>query len=178
VKYGSVCSGIEVGQRFGRLTVLEIYVPRRRDQARVRCICDCGNAVDTTGNNLRTKRKGSCGCWRRDRAGQLHRKHGLSKTPAYTMFYDARKRAHQFGVPFSIEPTDIVVPTICPVLGVVLDSSSRDTTPSLDRMRPALGYIPSNVRVISFRANRIKSDASVAELRAILAYAEASDAIR
>ena len=43
-----------------------------------------------------------------------------------------------------------------------------------DRVVPALGYVPSNIRVISFRANRIKSDASAAELRAVLEYVEAA----
>lgn len=33
-------------------------------------------------------------------------------------------------------------------------------------------HVKGNVRVISFRANRIKSDATAAELRAVLSYVE------
>lgn len=93
------------------------------------------------------------------------------------MFYDARKRAQRFDLPFDLDPEKIIIPTVCPVLGISLDGITRDTTPSLDRMVPGLGYVTGNVRVISFRANRIKSDASGAELRAILAYMESADAV-
>jgi hypothetical protein len=88
------------------------------------------------------------------------------------MFYDARKRAQRFGLPFGIEPEDVLVPDVCPVLGIPLDSTSRDNTPSLDRIVPASGYVRGNIQVISFRANRIKSDATAPELQAILAYME------
>lgn len=173
MKYLSVCSGIEVGQTFGRLTVEAIYCPRRIDQARIRCRCECGAEVDTRGSRLRAGGKLSCGCYRRDRAGGLYRKHGLSKTPAYTMFYDARKRALALGLPFDIEPDDLLVPEVCPVLGILLTlDGPRDTRPSLDRIIPERGYVKGNVAVISFRANRIKSDANADELRRVLAYLE------
>lgn len=57
-------------------------------------------------------------------------------------------------------------------LGLLLDGSRRDRKPSLDRVVPSLGYVKGNVRVISFRANRIKSDATADELRAVLSYTE------
>lgn len=47
-----------------------------------------------------------------------------------------------------------------------------NNSPSLDRMIPALGYVASNVRVISYRANAIKRDATLDELRALVAYVE------
>jgi hypothetical protein len=45
-------------------------------------------------------------------------------------------------------------------------------SPSLDRIVPELGYVKGNVRVISDRANRIKRDATLEELRAIVKYVE------
>jgi hypothetical protein len=103
----------------------------------------------------------------------LYRKHGKSKTPEYAMFYDARKRAARGGLPFTIEPGDIAIPARCPVLGILLTvAGPRDTRPSLDRVVPSAGYTTSNIRVVSFRANRIKSDSTAAELRAIAAYIE------
>ena len=48
----------------------------------------------------------------------------------------------------------------------------RDRTPSLDRFVPNLGYVKGNIRVISFRANRLKSDATIDEMRQVLAYME------
>jgi hypothetical protein len=73
-------------------------------------------------------------------------------------------------------PADIDVPTHCPVLGVRLrrGTSKGDTatSPTIDRLVPALGYVAGNIRVISGRANRIKADGTAAELRALLAWME------
>ena len=159
--------------RFGRLMVTEVYSPKRRDQFRIKCVCDCGTQVDTTYGRLNSGGKLSCGCLRRDRVGGLYRTHGKSQTTEYCMFYDARKRAVAQGVPFTIAPEDIYIPVICPVLGFELSlTGSRDYRPSLDRIIPSLGYTPTNICVISFRANRIKSDATKVELRSVLSYLE------
>ena len=153
--------------------VESVYQTNRRDHFRVKCRCDCGSLIDTTSGSLRGGSNKSCGCYRRDRAGNLYRKHGLSQTTRYCMFYDARKRALLRGVPFKITPDDIVIPETCPVLGIPIgDFGTRDNRPSLDRVVPTLGYVVGNIHVISFRANRIKSDASPDELRAVLAYVE------
>jgi len=162
------------GVRFGRLVVIERCgsTPGRGGKPRWRCICDCGAEVMLPGARLKSGGNKSCGCFRRDRAGGLYRTHGKSKTPAYTMFYDARKRAVSLNLPFNIEPSDIVVPEICPVLGIPLSTGDRENAPSLDRLIPALGYVLGNIRVISFRANRIKSDASAEEIKRVLAYCE------
>ena len=89
------------------------------------------------------------------------------------MFYDARKRAFRLGLPFDITPDDITIPEVCPVLGFLLNKDGpRDMRPSLDRILPHAGYVRDNIRVISFRANRLKSDATCEELRAVLAYME------
>lgn len=182
MKFGSVCSGIGrpaidlTGRVFWRLTALG-RSPTQPRNGRPRWVCRCECGVETTipGTRLRGGSNKSCGCFRRDRAGQLYRTHGKSKTPQYTMFCDARKRAIALGLPFDIEPSDIEVPSVCPVLGVPLDGSRRDNKPSLDRKFPERGYVRGNVHVISFRANRIKSDATAAELRAVLSYAEAGN---
>lgn len=88
------------------------------------------------------------------------------------MFYDARKRAIKLGLPFAIEPDDIIIPDQCPVLGIPLDGRDRNHTPSLDRVIPQRGYTIENICVISFRANRMKGDATVAELLSVVNYIE------
>lgn len=90
--------------------------------------------------------------------------------PVYLrLFYRARTRAQERGVPFDLMPDDIDVPTHCPVLGLPLqvNHESRGSTrssPTLDRLVPSKGYVKGNVVVISALANRIKQDAGSEEI--------------
>jgi len=88
------------------------------------------------------------------------------------MWYRAKRRAKLEGSPFSISVGDVVIPAVCPVFGQPLKILDIDWTPSLDRLRPKLGYVPGNVRVISNKANRYKNDANVDEIRLVLKYME------
>lgn len=45
-----------------------------------------------------------------------------------------------------------------------------DTQPTIDRIIPALGYVPGNIVVISHRANRMKSDGTAEEHERIAAW--------
>lgn len=77
----------------------------------------------------------------------------------------ARGRAKAFGVPFSLSVDDVQIPERCPVLGFPLVLDRRcDQSPSLDRVEREKGYVKGNVVVVSARANRIKSDATIPEL--------------
>lgn len=89
------------------------------------------------------------------------------------MLQNARNRAKKNNIPFTLTEDDISIPDVCPVLGVVLqknDGKVKDNSPSLDRLIPEIGYVKGNVRVISWRANRLKSDASVDELQKLIEY--------
>lgn len=89
------------------------------------------------------------------------------------MLNGAQRRAMRRGISFAITQADIIVPEICPVLGLKLEmgeGARHDASPSIDRIDPNKGYIPGNVQIISWRANSLKRDASPAELEAILAY--------
>ena len=95
--------------------------------------------------------------------------------PQKSMVSNAKARAARLGVPFDLDWRDIEIPAICPVLGIKITLGNKgfcDNSPSLDRLIPSLGYVASNVRVISYRANAIKRDATLEELRAIAAYVE------
>ena len=84
------------------------------------------------------------------------------------LLYSARYRAKIGGFPCTITEADIVVPTHCPILGIELvrgEGQSSEASPTLDKINPALGYVPGNVQVISYRANSMKRDASADELR-------------
>lgn len=87
----------------------------------------------------------------------------------------AKSRAKSKNIDFDLTVEDIIIPNQCPVLGIYLQFNTghnRNNTPSLDRIDNAQGYIKGNVRVISMRANRLKSDATIEEIKAILSYME------
>ena len=86
-----------------------------------------------------------------------------------------RHRAKKTGLKCTITWRDIVPPLHCPVLGLPLQFTGNPTagnrlSPSVDRFDNAEGYIPGNVRVISNRANLLKKDATLAELRCLVVY--------
>jgi hypothetical protein len=86
-----------------------------------------------------------------------------------------RKRARANSIPCTITDSDLPVPTHCPVFGTLLDlyaTGHRDNWPSVDRMDPRKGYTPGNVAIISFRANRLKSNMRSAEVRQLVTYME------
>jgi hypothetical protein len=94
------------------------------------------------------------------------------ENPIRVALQAARRRAKLAGVPFNLRPQDVSVPSRCPVLG------TRMVGPQLDRINPQRGYVRGNVAVISKRANRLKSDATLKELEAIVAYVRQAEDLR
>lgn len=45
-------------------------------------------------------------------------------------------------------------------------------SPTVDRLRPELGYVAGNINIISSKANRIKNNATLEELKALVAWWE------
>lgn len=98
------------------------------------------------------------------------------RNPKGVLLKSARARAKQRGWECTITEQDLDIPEHCPILGIPLvigGGKQHDNSPTVDRADTSKGYIPGNVGVISWRANRLKSDATVDELRSILAYMEA-----
>lgn len=100
--------------------------------------------------------------------------------PAYVrkrdMVRTAKFNAAKKHIEFRLTVEDLTWPTHCPVLGIKLNygkaSNGRgsDDSPSLDRHIPSLGYVPGNVFVMSWRANRLKCDGTVEEFHALIEY--------
>ena len=102
--------------------------------------------------------------------GSPKRKEWKSLNAEKQMLYRTRFSAKTKGIPFELQVSDIVIPDKCPILGISLERGiykACDHSPSLDKINPALGYIPGNVRVLSQRANLLKSNATVEELRLV-----------
>ena len=95
-----------------------------------------------------------------------------NKFPERSVLVRTKCRAKKYNIEFDIEETDIVIPTICPVLGIPIihtDGSSTKKGPkpnsvSIDRIDNTKGYIKGNIRMMSHQANVMKSSASPEEL--------------
>jgi hypothetical protein len=82
----------------------------------------------------------------------------------------AKIRAKNSGITFDITFQDIYIPTQCLLLNIPLIrgvGKRTDNSPTLDRIDSAKGYTKDNIAVISYRANRIKNDATIDELELI-----------
>jgi hypothetical protein len=106
----------------------------------------------------------------KDRSRHLSRR---SRTPQEEMLKGARNRAKDKGLPINIKIRDIVVPTHCPLLGIPLASAKgnggpKHNSPSLDKIIPALGYVKGNIQVISYKANVMKSNATLEEMETLV----------
>ena len=95
--------------------------------------------------------------------------------PSFSLTSLARRRSRVDGTPCNIDYTDVVVPEFCPVLGVRLSvgpGKIHDFSPTIDRIRPELGYTKGNIAVISYKANRIKNNGSLEDLQAVVRWME------
>jgi len=106
-----------------------------------------------------------------------------SKSDAAILFDLARDRAKRLGREFtiSIEDVESVDTDICPILKIPIKRyfhiSGRGSTgfqrpdsKSLDRIDSTKGYIPGNIRIISWRANSLLKDITQKELQKIAEY--------
>lgn len=88
--------------------------------------------------------------------------------PEKSMLIHAKSRAKKNKLPFNLELEDIRIPSVCPILGLVLEHGNtyenRASSPSLDKIHNEKEYVKGNVHVVSNRFNLLKKDATLAEL--------------
>lgn len=85
----------------------------------------------------------------------------------------AKQRAKEKGWDFNLTLDDIVIPEMCPVLGIPIYRDLKklvDNSPTLDRIDNTKGYVKGNVCVISHRANVIKSFGSLEDHQKVIEY--------
>ena len=86
-----------------------------------------------------------------------------SYSPEWRMHQRAKFRAKETNREFNLDVSDIVIPSHCPILGIVLETQSKSggsiNSPSLDRIDSKEGYTKNNIQVISRLANQMKANA-------------------
>jgi hypothetical protein len=101
------------------------------------------------------------------------------RNPKYFLHHSAKRRADGKGMEFNLSLDDIPdIPATCPIALIPIFARNDgkrgpcDNSPTLDRVDSSKGYTPDNIRVISFRANRWKSEMSIEQIERLLAYAK------
>lgn len=91
-----------------------------------------------------------------------------SVNPLKRTISQIRKKCIIKNLDFDLTYNDLYpLPLLCPLLNIPLFYTSdtvTDNTPSIDRKNPEKGYTKDNVWVISSKANRMKSNATVEEV--------------
>ncbi|NBR25317.1 MAG: hypothetical protein EBU08_16375 [Micrococcales bacterium] len=93
----------------------------------------------------------------------------------------ARGRAKKEGLPFDLTAEYITsiwpAENKCPIFNTPFKTArlgeSRDASPSLERIDPAKGYVQGNILVVSLKANRMKNNGSLEELKLLVEYYDA-----
>jgi hypothetical protein len=141
-----VCATVAPGQRFGRITILEVGKDPRPGVYDYRAVylCDCGNIRFAKLGSIQIGTTKSCGCLSQERAT----KHGLWKSPLYRVWRHMMFRCY--------DPADQAFSnyggrgiTVCEQWHE-LPRFHADMAPSyragltLERRANALGYSPEN----------------------------------
>lgn len=156
-----------VGQKYGRLTVVEFAGISNNGEATWKCLCDCGNAAVVRGYHLRKGRIQSCGCLAKEQLikrtkahptkGNL--KHGYTDTRLYriwgnmkTRCFNQRNRAYKWYGALGV--------TVCPdwlnfenFSRWALASGYQDNL-TIERKNPYGNYEPSNCTWIPISEQR------------------------
>ena len=157
------------GQTLGGLYIIrkDIEATSANRRAHYLCRCNhCGCEKVINSGVFRKKPPVSCGC--RKASGYTHPRANPTKKNETRLLNYARRNAKRRGEECSLELNDIVIPEYCPVLAIKLDPGShshQDCSPSVDRIDSTKGYTKDNVWVISARANRIKNNATIEEIK-------------
>ena len=91
----------------------------------------------------------------------------LSQKDFKLLWSQLKASAAKRNIPFDLKPTDIDqigIPVTCPVLGIPLffhRNKVQDDSISFDRIDSSKGYTVDNLVVVSYRANKIKTDATL-----------------
>lgn len=104
------------------------------------------------------------------RDGTLYKRD--KENPHKYLWRIARKRAEKYNIDFTISPEDIIMPDVCPILGteMYVGAKKLENSMSLDRVNNLKGYVKGNVVCISRKANIMKSNLTLEDLKILENY--------
>ena len=161
-----------IGERFGKLLVIEGAGSNNRGLAKWKCKCDCGNFYITTGYYLTQGRKKSCGCQNCRLYGKENPKWNGYEDINGSFWHRIKNGAKIRNLEFNISKKFIWELFLkqdkkCALTGIELKmcnsdkkqrSDLKEQTASLDRIDSSKGYIENNIQWVHKDINRIKSN--------------------
>jgi len=166
-----------VGERFGRLTVVD-STDSKHNRSRWICQCDCGGRCIATGHSLKSGRKKSCNCLRREtsqnKAKLLHLGNTLPNGEAsFNLLYATyRWQAEKRMLAFELSKDDFKKLTkgdcfYCGLEPKQIYFGSSCKTPyiynGVDRQNNQIGYVLSNCVSCCKTCNDMKRTRTVEE---------------
>jgi len=92
-----------------------------------------------------------------------------SRTKESVLYSNAKKRSKLKNLPFDLDVEDIKIPSVCPCC------KSEMVQPSVDQIKPAQGYLKSNIAIICYECNIIKSFGTAERHRQIAEWMDSLD---
>jgi len=154
-----------VGQRFGRLFVVQKMQVKRRAHILWLCLCDCGRETTVISADIKRGKTRSCGCLR-DEVSRAFLKSRIRPDSSFRRLYlnyqfNARKQDREFAL--SCEEFRILTSSVCHYCGIapsrvqMCGETGRYIYNGIDRKDSSHGYTSSNSVPCCWTCNQMKS---------------------
>lgn len=173
-----------IGKRFEMVKVISRSKKRASNNAVMwNCVCDCGKKMVVSGGSLRRGENKSCGCANLinrhlGRVKKMERLHGIYMScsdPWYIRASAVWQRIRIYKIPTDFKSRvelavylKQIAPKKCPVFNLPMTTGVKTMhrlSPSVDKIIPEKGYVKGNIQIISYQANKMKTDATRKELK-------------
>lgn len=116
--------------------------------------------------------------WRDDNPKRLlatrvaYRKSAVYGSPRHirALVQQIKDRCKKRNIPFNLTVGDIKLPDVCPIFGFTLIRGFGDKAVNVDRIEPHLGYVRGNIVCVSGFANRLKQNATLQQMEAVVKF--------
>jgi len=166
----------EVGNKYGRLTVIEEAGHNKNGKILWKCICDCGKEAVISGALLRNGKTKSCGCFSSEVSRKLCKDRALPLGQACfnTLYGNYKNQAQRRELPFELTKEDFSFLTqmncyYCGIVPKQTINKKRQNGPyiynGIDRIDSNKGYTLDNVVPCCGVCNRMKMDMNSFEFK-------------